>query len=75
MLTLLICVLVLNYAFGTKVSISGRQILVDGKPFFMRGMNYNPIPIGFGRWDIDPFLRKDMVDRDVENLKKMNWFF
>ncbi len=72
MLVLLLIALCLASACATKVSIRGRQILVDGKPFFMKGINYNPIPVGYGRWDIDPFLSKQLVDRDIRNLKKMN---
>jgi hypothetical protein len=58
-------------AHAAKVSFQGRKVFVDGKQFFMKGINYNPIPAGYGRWDIDPFLSKDLVDRDIANLVKL----
>lgn len=30
----------------TKVTTSGRQLLVNGQPFFIKGVCWNPIPIG-----------------------------
>jgi len=32
-------------AFATTVTTSGRQILVDGKPFTIKGVGYAPVPI------------------------------
>jgi hypothetical protein len=32
-------------AAPTSVTVSGRQILVDGRAFFMKGVGYSPVPI------------------------------
>jgi len=29
-----------------KISVTNRRLLVDGKPFFLRGVNWSPVPIG-----------------------------
>ncbi len=31
---------------ATNVAVKGRQILVNGNPFFIKGVGYSPIPIG-----------------------------
>ncbi|MBM4328025.1 MAG: hypothetical protein FJ118_12785 [Deltaproteobacteria bacterium] len=38
----------------TVWSVSGRTILLDGKPFFAKGVNYSPTPVG-GSYNWDPF--------------------
>lgn len=37
-----------SVSYATTVSISGRQILVDGKLFTIKGVCYSPIPVGQG---------------------------
>ncbi len=32
--------------YATNVRMSGRQILLDGKPFAVKGVGYSPVPIG-----------------------------
>lgn len=55
---------------NTHWTTCGRRLLVDGRSFFVRGVNYAPTPIGLpGRQDVldDPavFLR------DLHNLREM----
>jgi hypothetical protein len=38
----------------TVWTVSGRTILLDGKPFFAKGVNYSPTPVG-GSYNWDPF--------------------
>ncbi len=60
----------------TSVVVSGRQLLVNGQPFLMKGVGYNPAPIG--RYnppakDEDYFLSKyaDLHTRDLAALRAM----
>lgn len=61
----------------TVVTTSGRQILVNGNPFYVRGINYQPSPIGssnswepFGDWFQDYW--SSVYDRDIPLIKAMN---
>ena len=36
----------LGLSSATNVTVAGRAILVDGEPFFVKGVCYSPIPIG-----------------------------
>ena len=38
-----------NYCIAA-VQVNGRTLLVDGEPFLMRGVAYNPIPIGLSKF-------------------------
>jgi hypothetical protein len=37
--------LVLGAVMSQPVTISGRQLFVDGTPFFIKGVCYSPVPI------------------------------
>jgi hypothetical protein len=70
-MTLVLAVfLLLHIVQAVKVSIStaDRRILVDGKPFFFKGINYKPTPIGYD-WKFDLFNDRRIIERDIENLK------
>ncbi len=56
-------------AVNVSLNYETRSIIVDGKPFFFKGINYLPIPIGYSSWNIDVFSNKKIIDRDIQNLK------
>eukprot|EP00929_Paragymnodinium_shiwhaense_P107893 TRINITY_DN74236_c0_g1_i1.p1 TRINITY_DN74236_c0_g1~~TRINITY_DN74236_c0_g1_i1.p1 ORF type:complete len:880 (-),score=173.58 TRINITY_DN74236_c0_g1_i1:314-2890(-) len=50
-----------------RVAVSGRQVLVDGRPVHIKGVNWNPIPKGKGHpWGLD---YKGYVERDGDLMK------
>lgn len=58
-------------ARNTQWTTCGRKLLLDGKSFFVRGVNYAPTPIGRpGRLDVldDPTI----FLRDLQNLRLMS---
>lgn len=59
----------------TNVSVSGRQLLVNGKPFMIKSVGYSPVPIGS-----DPDLKKrdyytleysEIYERDIPIIRDM----
>lgn len=63
-------------AAPTDVTVSGRQILVNGEPFEIRGVGYAPTPIGMGPdWaphgDYFTADYSDIYTRDLLNLRRM----
>jgi len=71
----------------TGPSVVGKQIMVDGKPFFMQGVAYSPIPIGesaaydfpYGDYFLDEYQtlwERDfplLVDMGVNTLRLYGW--
>jgi hypothetical protein len=61
----------------TPVTVSGRQVLVNGTPFTVRGVGYSPVPVGddpeFGPLYGDYFTasHSDIYDRDLPLLRNM----
>lgn len=53
------------------VAVSGRQILVDGAPYLIRGVCYNPVPKGAAFRDFTPLAQdlKLMVDAGVNTIR------
>ena len=35
-----------TYSFGIEVEIKDKKLIVDGKPFYMKGICYHPVKIG-----------------------------
>jgi beta-galactosidase/beta-glucuronidase len=67
---LAICLLVISCATRVYVNSTDRRIYIDGKPFFFKGVNYLPIPIGVNSSTaVDIFNDTRLIDRDIENLK------
>lgn len=64
-------------AEATNVAVKGRQILVNGNPFFIKGVGYSPIPIGINpevNWPYGDYFTKDynsIYKRDIPLLSKM----
>lgn len=60
-----------------NVAINGRQILVNGLPFIVKGIGYSPIPIGVEPWSAPPYgdyytADKSFVyERDLPLLRQM----
>jgi hypothetical protein len=50
-------VIIYSVSYTTQVKVSGRQLLVNGSPFIIKGFCYHPIPAGQGpnyNWVNDP---------------------
>ncbi|MCB0822411.1 MAG: hypothetical protein KDC09_06920 [Bacteroidales bacterium] len=47
-----------------RVSVSGRQILADGTPYFIKGVCYHPVPKGSNSRDFA------ILDKDLELMKE-----
>jgi hypothetical protein len=60
-----------SLAVKVSVNLADHRVYVDGKPFFFKGLNYLPIPIGYNPWNIDVFNNIKIIDRDIENLKAL----
>jgi len=74
------------FSFGIEVEIRNSKMIVDGKPFYMKGICYHPVPLGqtkrdFKDLDQDLLLMKEAgintirvyepID-DIEILNKLN---
>jgi hypothetical protein len=44
-----------NISFAAKVEIYGGQLLVNGEPFIIKGVNYSPVPIGIDPEGTSPY--------------------
>jgi beta-galactosidase/beta-glucuronidase len=56
---------------NTKWTTCGRKLLLNGKSFFVRGVNYAPTPIGQpGRLDV--LGNEGIFTRDLKNLRGMH---
>lgn len=53
-----------------RVTVSGRQLLWDGKPMHLKGVNWNPVPWG-GTHPPSATDYQDSVERDAELLHQM----
>jgi hypothetical protein len=53
----------------TIVTTQGRDILVNGKPYYIRGVCYNPVAIGDDRFDTMDFSH---IDRDIQLMQQAN---
>lgn len=54
-----------------NVKISGRQILVNGEPFLIKGVGYQPTPIGEYPWSCDIYSNPQIYNRDLPLLREM----
>ncbi|MDP3789667.1 MAG: glycoside hydrolase family 2 TIM barrel-domain containing protein, partial [Candidatus Omnitrophota bacterium] len=53
------------------VQISGNTLLVSGTPFTIKGVCYQPTPIGSVPWQYDIFSNADIYNRDLPILRSM----
>ena len=56
-----------SHAVNTSFKASGRAILLDGKPFFVKGIAYSPTPIGKTVGDVP------LLDDPLRNANKPIW--
>jgi hypothetical protein len=56
----------------TNVTINGRQILVNGKPFTIKGVGYAPTPICANPGDYFTYNYRSIYARDLPLLRAMN---
>jgi hypothetical protein len=54
------------------VKVDGRQLLLGGKPFFIKGVGYQPTPAGYDIDEYDIFSNADIYNRDFKLLREMN---
>jgi hypothetical protein len=57
---------------SSSVSISGKQILVEGRPFLVKGMHYGPWRPGTGPGKTYPYPSPGDVDSDLRLIGKLN---
>lgn len=50
------------------VKVEGRQLLVNGQPYIIKGVGYNPVPIGEQRWNM---ADTRLYERDFPKLRTM----
>jgi hypothetical protein len=56
----------------TTLSVSGRQLLVNGQPFTVRGVNYKPTPYtGTYNWGDDWTLNTSVTAADLAKMQEM----
>ena len=71
----LICILFHNYAKADTVIVSNTRIFVNGTPFFIKGMCYNPSYPGKGGGAlIFKFLSDDIKEKDFKGYKIIKEF-
>eukprot|EP00475_Leptophrys_vorax_P019891 TRINITY_DN2722_c0_g1_i1.p1 TRINITY_DN2722_c0_g1~~TRINITY_DN2722_c0_g1_i1.p1 ORF type:complete len:450 (-),score=92.78 TRINITY_DN2722_c0_g1_i1:29-1378(-) len=63
--------LVVTTCSSSIVTINGRRIQVDGKDFFVKGVNYAPVPVGQWPGQTDVFNNTAIIDRDMALLSKL----
>lgn len=72
-----LAVLALPLNAATAVTISGRQILLNGQPLIVRGVCYQPTPIGENPSQAYPWgdycgpAYRSIYERDLPNLRRM----
>ncbi len=54
------------------VQIKGKELLVEGKPFFIKGIAYQPTPIGYNVAEYDIFSDANIYNRDFKLLREMH---
>ncbi|MBN2445169.1 MAG: hypothetical protein JXO22_00460, partial [Phycisphaerae bacterium] len=54
------------------VQVIGKGLYVDGKPFEVKGVGYQPTPIGFYPWEYSVYTDAAILSRDIPLLKAMN---
>ncbi len=53
------------------VQVSGNILLVDSVPFVIKGVCYQPAPIGYVPWEYDVYSDPDIYNRDLLILRDM----
>ncbi len=63
-------------AENSRWRVAGQQIMLNGRPFFVKGVNYSPTPVGgtfnwspFGDWFTWPW--HDIYERDLPKLREL----
>ncbi|KAL6053940.1 Family 31 carbohydrate-binding protein [Balamuthia mandrillaris] len=51
-----------------EVTTNGNKLLVDGKPFLVKGINYHPVPVGEGPGDWFDAANEPIWSRDIPNM-------
>ena len=56
---------------NTEWKVCNQKLIQNGKTFFIRGVNYSPVPIGQSSGQ-DFLLKKHIYERDLAILRNMN---
>jgi hypothetical protein len=69
-IALITCLAFWGSAAATTVTVSGRQLLLNGSPFEMQGVTYGSPPVGLG-WSFDWSATPGMYNVDFPLLRSM----
>ena len=67
---LIVCILHISTALPVNVKIKDKQLLVNNKPFTIKGVCYAPTPVGYNysfNWSEHP----EIYENDLKLLKEM----
>lgn len=56
---------------GTKIEVRGRELFVNDKKFIIKGVGYQPTPIGYNCGAYDIFNDSNIYTRDISLLREM----
>ena len=71
-LALIMLITVVKSHKNTQWNTCGRRIILNGKVFFVRGVNYSPVPAGETSGRVDYLTVKPVWSRDLPILRKMH---
>lgn len=68
---ILISCLLSRFLYAANIKIVGRQMLVDGEPFIVKGVNYRYTPVGEGFMQYDLTIHPELYKPDFALIRAM----